>query len=622
MNNVLVVVDGAKPPRGSCKDPVLELTTVGTDPNVRLQIDVFRTQFLRELPKRLDDLLRLAACVYATDTHISRGSEKDVFGSRWSRTFRMVLPVLDLDFRRTAAVQESLIETLQFLTGDDYSFEFVQRTSATPQQGIFQFKDLLYPLPLVDLVILFSGGADSLAAVLEATQDGRHPMLVSHRSAPVLDSRQKNLVNLLRTRFTDWVFPHISMWVNNSTKGQRPIEFSQRSRSFLFTSLGVVTASLLGINEVRLCDNGVVSINLPQSGQNVGTFLSRSTHPRFLTLAQRFMRAVTGQHEFAIHNTLLFKTKKEVLETIAASGHPELLQETTSCAHIEGQSKLQPHCGVCSQCIDRRFASVAAELTKHDLASRYEKNIFTDPLDEGAERTHAENYARFATKLEAIQSPDHFFECFPQLFECLPAEGDVDAFGRSLWGLFQRHQRTVNEVLEGQIQTYLPEIRRAALPTTCLLRIVCSGQHTIDPCFRYVERLRSLVCKSLPAAFQTQEARNERQVQDIGESVFQAAQEPLHRESPQIPFAAVTTKPDFSNSANGTPLLFIEFKYIKARNRLNGIQTEMTSRVTVYRTQGAWVLFIVYDPKRAITDDDKFTKAFEAYEGIWVGITR
>lgn len=140
MNNVLVVVDRAKPPRGSGKDPVLELTTVGTDPNVRLQIDVFRTQFLRDLPKRLDDLLRLAACVYATDTRISRGSEKDVFGSQWLRTFRIVLPVWDLDFWRTTIVQDSLAETLQFLTGDEYSFEFVRRRSSdTLQQGILQF---------------------------------------------------------------------------------------------------------------------------------------------------------------------------------------------------------------------------------------------------------------------------------------------------------------------------------------------------------------------------------------------------------------------------------------------------------------------------------------------------
>jgi hypothetical protein len=131
-----------------------------------------------------------------------------------------------------------------------------------------------------------------------------------------------------------------------------------------------------------------------------------------------------------------------------------------------------------------------------------------------------------------------------------------------------------------------------------------------------------LVSKSLPAAFQTQEAKNERHVQDVGEAVFQAAKEQLQREAPQIPFGAVTTKPDFSDAPKETMPLFIEFKYINNRARLNHVQTEMTSRVTVYGDQGAWILFIVYDPKRTITDDDEFMRAFEKHEGVWVGVVR
>ena len=95
--------------------------------------------------------------------------------------------------------------------------------------------------------------------------------------------------------------------------------------------------------------------------------------------------------------------------------------------------------------------------------------------------------------------------------------------------------------------------------------------------------------------------------------------EQLQREVPQIPFGAVTTKPDFSDLPKDSTPLFIEFKYIKSRTRLNHIQTEMTSRVTIYRDQGAWILFIVYDPKRTITDDEEFAKAFEKHDGVWVG---
>lgn len=622
MNEVIVLGDGAKPPaRISGDERVLRLETSGNSPNVRLQIDIFRMKFLRDLPKRLDDLLRLAAFVYSADTRVSRGSRKDIFGDKWSRMFRMILPVWDIDFWKNPAVQEMLAETLQSLTGDKYSFEFVQRSSDVPQQRILNFKQSFSPFPDVDLIVLFSGGTDSLAAVLEAIDEDRHPILVSHRSAPVINSRQKNLVDLLGSRFTGWAFPHISMWVNRAG-GKRTVEFSQRSRAFLFASLGTVTAALLDIDEVRLCDNGIMSINLPQSGQNIGTFLSHSTHPHFISLAERLMRTVTEQDGIRIRNTLLFKTKKEVLELIADNGHPELLQECVSCAHVEGKTKLQPHCGVCPQCIDRRFASVASRLTYHDLARRYEKDIFVDPLDEGEERTHAENYVRFAMRLEAIQGPNHFFESYPELYDCLPNKGDVDAFAQSVWNLFQRHQQTVNEVVERQIKAYSRDIRRAALPTNSLLRIVATGQHTVDSRIRYVDRLRSLICRSLPAAFQTQEARNERHVQDVGESVFQAARERLQRESPQIPFGVVSTKPDFADIASDMVPLFLEFKYVKKRERLNAIVSEMTSRVTIYSDQGAWILFVVYDPSRSITNDEKFVDVFEKHDGVSVGIAR
>jgi hypothetical protein len=622
VKEVLVLGDGACPADNfNLNEPPLKLSTLETNANIRFQIDVFRTRFLRELPERLDDLLRIAAFVYAADTRVSRGTEKDVFGDNWTRRFQMVLPVWDIDFWNMPAIQDSLIETLQFFTGDEYDFEFVRRSYGTPLQGILQFKEFPGYIPDVDVILLFSGGADSLAAAIEAWADGLHPILVSHRSAPIIDRRQKNLVELLQETFPGWTFPHISMWVNRAG-GSRPKEFTQRSRSFLFAALGVVTAALLDIDEIRLCDNGIVSINLPQSGQNIGTLLSRSTHPRFLTYAQKFMQAVTERDGLAIRNTLLFKTKKEVLDTIALSGHPELLQETVSCSHVEGKTKQKPHCGVCSQCVDRRFASEAASLKEHDLVSRYEKDIFLDSLDEGSKRTHAENYVRFAMKLEGLQNPDEFFTTFPELYDCLPTTGDIETFAHNLWELFQRHYETVNGTLEKLIQQYAPELLRASLPVTCLLRIVTSGQHIIDPRIRFIERLRSLLCASLPPAFQTHSATNERQVQDTGESVFQAAQERLHRETPQLPFATVSTKPDFSDIPVNEPPLFIEFKYSKNRGDLRKINTEMTSRVTVYKDQGAWILFIVYDPNRTITDDEKFTKAFEKHERVWVGISR
>jgi hypothetical protein len=293
------------------------------------------------------------------------------------------------------------------------------------------------------------------------------------------------------------------------------------------------------------------------------------------------MRSVTAHEKFSINNPLLFKTKKEVLEIISSSGHPELLQETVSCTRVEGMTKLQPHCGVCSQCIDRRFASVAAGMTAYDLPSRYKVDVFLDALREGADRTHAENYVRFAAKLEQLPNSDAFFEEYPESFDCLSMGGDVAAFAEELWHLFQRHYLTINEVLEKQIESHVQDIRRASLPINCLLRIVVNGQQNTDARIRYIERLRDLITKSVPASFQTQSAKNERHVQDVCETALIAAQERLARESPQIPFGVVTTNPDFSDAPTGTTPLFVEFKFVKDRTRINGMVTEMTSRVTI-----------------------------------------
>ncbi len=258
----------------------------------------------------------------------------------------------------------------------------------------------------------------------------------------------------------------------------------------------------------------------------------------------------------------------------------------------------------------------------HDLASRYETDIFVQPLKDGPERTRVENYTRFARRLEALETPDSMFVEFPELVDALPSTGDIDEFGGQLADVFQRHQKVVNRVLEQQLRAHAHDLRRGSLPPTCLLRIVASGEHLADSRVACVERLRSLLCKSLPTTFQTHPARDERQVQDAGEAAFQAAQERLAREAPHLPFGIVSTKPDFSTVPAGVAPLFIEFKYLKNRARLNKVVTEMTSRVTVYRQQSAWVLFIVYDPNRAIRDDDAFAEPFSAHEGIWVGVVR
>jgi hypothetical protein len=63
-------------------------------------------------------------------------------------------------------------------------------------------------------------------------------------------------------------------------------------------------------------------------------------------------------------------------------------------------------------------------------------------------------------------------------------------------------------------------------------------------------------------------------------------------------------------------------KYPSSRSRVNGIVTEITSRATVYRKQGAFVLFTVFDPQRHIVNDDQFKSDCGEEDGVWVEIVR
>lgn len=614
-----VLADGVSPcSQTSTNCHVVKLQTAGRDRNVRIEIDALRTGLLSDIPKRLDDLISIAAIAYSADTRLKRGTEKDVFRTKWKRSISVKIPVHDYDFWNSS-IKNDLSDTLNYLTDDDWQFHFAQKDDSIPVQQ-FLFKEKIGALPKVTTVISFSGGVDSLAATIDAISKGKKPLLVSHRAAPIISARQTNLVSLLRERYHDWPFPHVSMWVNR-IGGKRAVENTQRSRSFVYTCLSVVAACLLDVDDILLCDNGIVSINLPQSSQVIGAEATRSTHPKYISMVQNLLRRVSDRNELSIKNTMFSYTKKETMEIILKSGHPELLQETNSCSHTEGMTNFQPHCGVCSQCIDRRFSSISANMEEYDLCERYLKNIFADDLKEGFERTYAENYIRFANKLSTITTADAFFNEYPQLLDCLGDE-NIEETAIGIFEMYQRHQKFVTKVIEDKIKEYVTDLVKGTINENSLIKMVTTGKHLLDIKTEYIKTLKLILQDSIPAAFGHQKAKNETHVQDVGQAVLIAAKERLDRESPQIPFATISTKPDFSSSGNNGDSLFLEFKHIKERKRLNSITTEMTSRVTIYRSQGAWVLFVVHDPNRSIVEDQVFVNTFENHENVFVALVR
>jgi hypothetical protein len=403
-----------------------------------------------------------------------------------------------------------------------------------------------------------------------------------------------------------------------SRAGTRAVEQTQRSRAFLYLSLATAVAVELGIAEVRICDNGIVSLNLPRSGQNLGTLVTRSTHPTFLRRFQELVRDVF-ESDLHIANPFLFKTKAEVIGIVRDSGHAQLIQEAVSCSRTEGMTKMQPHCGTCSQCVERRFSTIIGRVEEHDLAGRYQKDIFRSPLVTGEERTHAESYCRFAIRV-ATEANDGLLLRYPEIQDAvMDIAGPPDEVARALVDLHQRHANGVLDVLKQQTDLHWQDFIAGRLPDSCLIAMLGRLEHLRDDRASYARRLGGLIEGALPKAFRSRPARKESQVQDVADAILSTALERLKREVPQLPFGAVTTRPDFADLRDA---LFVEMKLVTSKASLRRVTSEVTSRIVIYRGQGAFPLFVVYDPKRVIQDDDAFCRDLERTEGVWVVVAR
>ena len=416
-------------------------------------------------------MVRIAAYVYAADQAISRWTPTDVYGKRWRRDLALCIPVIEVDLWQERRIRTVLEETLSFVSGDHWTFSF---SHGHPTDQLFlpnRDNPSLDRQP--DLVAAFSGGADSLCATVDLATKGRRPLLVSHRPTPPTDTRQVNLDKALKERLPPWDFPHVRGWVHR--KGSDAEENTQRSRSFLYASLAAAVAVTMELEEVVLADNGPVSINLPINDQLVGTLASRSTHPKFLWLFQKLVRLVFEKPDLTVRNPLWDKTRSDCLNLLKQAGVSELLKLTVSCGHTRGRPALQPHCGVCSQCVDRRFAVEAAGLQEYDLPNGYRVDIFTDPLPEGDARTMGVSYVRFATRMRTLDD-DSFFHEFLELYDCiLEDDPDPGATALVLINMLKRHAVAVGRIMREQVVQHSAELAAGELPSTSLLHLLAAN---------------------------------------------------------------------------------------------------------------------------------------------------
>lgn len=598
---------------------VVALDALGHPSNVNLRVEDVARAFLKHLTPRLVDLLEIAAYVYTADATTKRkGTWDEDSVEPWGRRFRMVVPVRDHAFWTRSDVAELLPRTLGFLSDDEYVFDFEPLTADRSQQEYLQIGMEDWPFTGAPRVCLFSGGLDSLAGAVEMAAKGEPLVLVSHRPVTTLASRQLKLVKGLKLRFPDVPILHIPVWVNKAERLGK--EFSQRTRSFLFSALGCAVAQSIGAEGVRFFENGVVSLNLPVADEVLGARASRTTHPQALHLFGRLYSLVTDRpadRPFIVDNPFIHQTKREVVERIARHGAADLIELSCSCAHTLHKAKSQWHCGTCSQCIDRRIAILAADLDTNDPERDYVVNVFTGPRKPGYEQNMAVNYARHALELSNMDSETIAAEFNSEISRAIRHEPDRRFAAEAVVAMHQRHAADVWNVLNTQLRNRVDDLSHGRLPGTAMLALIAGQRHLATVWQRYVVRIGGILAKAIPIMCQTEKPKNEPRLQELCDGALVGQGLELRREYPFLQWASVRTKPDWS----AEPFrLWVELKYIRAPADRVKVTEAIAADITKYGDGGRRTLFVIYDPGRHLADDAEVEADITRHPGMFLRI--
>ncbi len=572
-------------------------------------VNISLASFVRDvfhIPQRTLDLLELAAYTYAADRLVKRGQKRAVEFHSWSRRIHMRIKVRDLDFWQRSEVRETLCGCLKFMTGDaEFSFSF-EGGHATDPTSLFDREDFEHPARTKNTeVTLFSGGLDSLSGVLSSlARNDRSLVLVSHHGQPGVKGVQMHLAEALKDRYPHRVHHY---GFTCTFKRVRAAEETQRSRSFLYTSIGFAICQALGSRELTVYENGVTSLNLRRREDLANARASRTTHPRAIADLECFLRLVADNDAFKITTPFLWKTKRAVVETLVKSDGGHLIASSVSCTHTFQKNANATHCGQCFQCLDRRMAMFAGGVNHFDDPGLYAADIIRKPILDAEGRTTVVDYVRQAAsfaKSTAGSFGQEYLSELAALGNDVPCTTNDVELTERVWELVHAHGENVRYGIRKMRELYDDPL--GDLAPGSLLGLVASREHQRLPAVRLADAIMRIVNEAVGNLFAVQWPADERDLNSKLASLIGSHNE-LTSEHPTVSFACAGVAPD--HTVENSDLL-IEAKYIRGHTPPSKASEGIAADLTKY-PERAHILFIVYDPNRKISNDPRFAHDFE-----------
>ena len=552
------------------------------------------------LPDRILDLLQISAMIYCADRMVRRGERDSITFKSWARSFEFHISVLDYEFWSKKKIQDALSEVLCFMTGDrSFSFDFQKaefghfEEKKNKQLSLFPKEiDTITDVESYD-VMLFSGGLDSLAGLLEELSDQKKKIItVSHRSNNVVIHLQKSLIEKLNQDYNGRILPYGFSCHNSKIAS---LEETQRTRMFLFSAIAFAICECFNKHKFFVYENGVTSLNISVQTDVINARASRTTHPKTLGLLKKFYNLF--DNSFDIVAPYYKSTKEDIIKKFQMLGRLDLIASAVSCSSTRTKHSMYPHCGCCSQCIDRRFAVFAAELSDYD--GEYADDFIHKMKDyETKQRLYQQ--MRFASAKEYRTPSDlmrNYGDETQDAIEYWPCDNSED----SLYEIHSLLMRYSDSVLRAVKRIQLKnEDLRTPISEDSFLKIVSNREYLKTPYERRIEEIDRKLRVSIPLLFNTEKPKNENDFNDKIIGLLKSAEERWVREFPTIKFGITHYRAD--GSCDG---LIIESKYIRS-NTTPSVATQGIAADITELPQEQNVFFVVYDPERKIADDDSF----------------
>lgn len=285
------------------------------------------------------DAMVVTAAVECGDRFCKRPSDS------WARKINMSIPVYNIEKWQSPLIHKSLINVLQFLTGDTWKIDFVKncKTEAT-------FVKKFLPLEVCTSHIL-------------AYSDGLDSYMVAGLLQPVL------LDKLLRIRVSKGnsnkqkdTFTRVPYHINFPKK---TLESSARNRGFRFAMISSIAAYLTQAKNIIIPESwqGSIGPALITVGQ---AYPDYRNHPKFTRMMEQLIRLLFNK-EVKFIFPVLWQTKSETLYNYITNNPESSWQTTKSCwkdprwSSVNGK---QRQCGICAACMLRRVSIFNAGLAE------------------------------------------------------------------------------------------------------------------------------------------------------------------------------------------------------------------------------------------------------------------